>query len=121
MPSPLDHGEGCHKIKSVTVPDGQGGTTTGYATGDPFTALISKDTSATVKVAEQQGFTASYTVYVDKNLEMSENDLWYRDDDMQIFRTVSNPGDTKAPDESTFDFKVFDAEKTEIDSDLIVG
>lgn len=121
MPGPLDHGEGCHKIAFVKVPDGYGGTTTKYQTGDPFVALIDKNSSATIKVAQQTGFTAIYTVSVLKDLEMEQGDLWYRDFDGQIFRTTSNPDDEAAPEESSFDFKVFEAEKTEIDSDLIVG
>lgn len=117
MFSPLNHSESCTFITKTEQPDGMGGTETVWAEGKVFQALIYRESSPLVKIAEQQGVSSSYNISVDKDLIIPEFSIFKRMVDGQHFRVTSNALDRQTPSMSLMDFKVISAEKYKLPTD----
>lgn len=96
-----------------------GGWTTGWELGPEFKAQIELDSSLEARVAASTGFVNLYTVRVPKELDFSNITYFSRayqavgkSDEPVVFRITSGPDEKAAPDESTLDFKVFNASKS---------
>lgn len=81
--------------------DGQFGEKTTYAPGAAFKALLRKDQSPEVRVAEAQGVEEQYTVVVETGVMLKYGDVFRRDADGAVFRVTSNIADSTAPAAST--------------------
>lgn len=105
---------GCRLMERRSVSDGEGGFTTSWEEGAPFLAAIVRNTTAEVRIAEQQGFTNSYTVTVGKNVPLEFHDVFKRDSDGQVFRVTSNADDMQTPAVASFAFQQVNAEEWEL-------
>lgn len=106
-----DARETCTMLDRRTVADGQGGYIQTWVDGAEFQASIVKDSSMQARVAEKQGVTEVYTVYVDSNVELDYHDVFRRESDGSVFRVTSNIQDKKTPARATFQVGFVNAEK----------
>lgn len=104
----------CVMQERRTASDGEGGFTTSWEDGAPFMAAIVRNTTAEVRIAEQQGFTNAYTVTVSKNVPLEFHDVFKRVSDGQVFRVTSNADDVQTPDVASFSFWQVNAEEWEL-------
>lgn len=101
----------CVMMEKRSVPDGEGGFTTEWQDGAEFQAAIVRNSTATVRIAEQEGFTNVYTVTTGKNARLDFHDVFKRMSDGQIFRVTSNADDMQTPDVASFSFWQVGAEE----------
>ena len=101
----------CVFIEKRTVPDGEGGYTASWAEGASFEAAIIRNSTAQVRIAEQEGFTNVYTVTVGKNVPLDFHDVFKRVSDGQVFRVTSNADDMQTPTVASFSFWQVNAEE----------
>lgn len=97
--------------QTVNTTDGMFGVKTIYVPGAKFRALLRKDNSPEMRVAEAQGVRERYTVGVEKGLKLQYGQVFQRDADGAVFRIVSNIVDSEAPEESTVQIGAVTAEK----------
>ena len=65
-------------------------------------------------MAEQEGVSRTYRIYVDKTLSLDFHDVFRRKDNGQIYR-VTNPGtDRKTPSFSLLNKRLIEVEKWEL-------
>ncbi len=101
----------CTLLERRSVSDGEGGFTTSWVDGAEFQAAIVRDTTATVRIAEQEGFTNVYTVTVGRNVPLEFHDVFRRASDGQVFRVTSNADDVQTPSVASFQFQQVSAEE----------
>lgn len=104
----------CVMMNKVSVPDGEGGFTTEWREGAPFSATIVKNNSLNAKVAEKQGVTEVYSVTTPKGIVLELMDVFKRVKDGAIFRVKSNAIDSETPEVASFQFEQVTAEKWEL-------
>lgn len=102
--------EACTMIDRRTVSDGQGGFDSLWVDGAEFQAAIVKDQSMQARMAEKQGVTEVYTVYVDDNVELDFHNVFRRADG-SVLRVTSNIADKKTPARASFHIGYVTAEK----------
>ena len=92
----------CTILDERTInPDGQFGMKSVYVDGAKFRAMLKKDQSPEVKVAEAQGLNEMYTVVVETGVMLKYDQVFRRDEDGAIFKVTSNITDSEAPEQST--------------------
>lgn len=92
----------CHMLDEVTGnPDGAFGINTSYVEGAAFDALIKKNTSTEVTVAEVQGARRQYIIGVDKRIELRHGKLIRRDSDGLVLRVTGQTADSQLPNAAT--------------------
>lgn len=101
----------CVMLDKTTASDGEGGFTTVWKDGAKFKAAIVRNSTAEVRIAEQEGFTNVYTVTTAPNANLKYGDIFKRVSDGQIFRVTSNGDDLQTPSVSTFKFQQVAAEE----------
>lgn len=101
----------CVMMEKRSVSDGEGGFTTSWTDGAEFMAAIVRNTTATVRIAEQEGFTNVYTVTTSKNAHLDFHDVFRRKSDGQVFRVTSDGSDVSTPDVASFSFEQVNAEE----------
>lgn len=106
----------CVLMERRRVPDGLGGWTTTWADALEFEGIFGVDTSTEALVAEKQGLTSVYRVYVLKNVDMHYHDVFRRLDDGEVFRVTHDGRDTKTPNDSQINWKKLIAERWELPS-----
>lgn len=113
MPSPMKYAEKAIRIDKITATDPFGGLTTTYVDGAEFMALISLSGSVAQLVAEQRGYSGTYTITVSKKVpaDFLEFHTIFRTEDGRVFRITRDPDEQVAPISSQLDYKVGEAEK----------
>ena len=101
----------CVMLEKRSVSDGEGGFTTEWVEGATFQAAIVRNTTATVRIAEQEGFTNVYTVTTGLNAHLDFHDVFRRVSDGQVFRVTSDGSDVRTPDVASFAFEQVNAEE----------
>lgn len=101
----------CVMMEKRSISDGEGGFTTSWTDGAEFLAAIVRNTTSTVRIAEQEGFTNVYTVTTSPNAHLDFHDVFKRKSDGQVFRVTSDGSDVKAPDVASFSFEQVNAEE----------
>lgn len=96
------------------VSDGAGGFITSWVEGPEFDASITFDSSMVARIAESQGVTSLYSVWVDKNTQLDYHDVFKRLSDSKIFRITSDSDDKKTPDSASFQVRKYTAEEWEL-------
>lgn len=81
----------------TTTPDGYGGFTSTWATGDYFMAYVRKETTPEITVAEQQVVKETFTVIVPSEVVLDYHDVFRRVSDNAVFRVTSKTLDHSAP------------------------
>lgn len=104
----------CILMEKTRVPDGEGGWVANWTEGVGFEAAITEQTGTLAMIAEAQGVTNSFTITVDRNVELDFHDVFKREDDEEdysgmTFRiTTKNPS---TPKTATFQFNQYQAEE----------
>lgn len=91
--------------------DGQGGYVTEWVDSVQFDCWFELDTSTTGAIAEKQGVTSLYTIYVRKDIPISPLDAFRRLSDGAVFRVTSDGTDKKTPAISAINGRQFKAER----------
>lgn len=101
----------CVMLEKKSVSDGEGGFTTKWAEGAEFMAAIVRSSTMEVRIAEQEGFTNTYTVTTSKNARLDFHNVFRRVSDGQVFRVTSNADDMQTPSVASFSFWQVSAEE----------
>lgn len=91
----------CRMMDRITTDDPYGGTISRWVPGASLQALIRKDSSSEVLIAEKNGMTELYTVVIHKPLRLRQNDVIMRVSDNETFRITSDSLDWDAPEAAT--------------------
>ena len=103
----------CHRmVRNAQEPsDGKFGFKATYTEGEAFDAMLRKDSSPTMQVAERQGPKAHYTVVVGPGVTLRHGDVFRRDSDQMAFMVNGNTIDGEAPAASTIQIAKTTAEE----------
>ena len=106
--------EECVLLVKTRIPDGLGGYTVQWAEGMKINPAFEYDASTQAIVAEKQGYSRSYTIYVPKEIDLDYHDVMKRLSDGMVFR-VTNPGpDRNTPASSRLDQRMIEVERWEL-------
>ena len=101
----------CVALTWAIVKDGYGGYTSAWTDGITFPASFEYSASPEMIIAEKQGVSRTYKMYVDKRLILEYHDAFRRVSDGQTFR-VTNSGEGRyTPAPSTLDKRLIEVEK----------
>ena len=104
----------CVLLVKTRKPDPVGGYTTAWTDDVHFQAAWEYQSAPEITVAEQQGVSRVYRIYVDKTLDLGYHEVFRRTDNGQIYR-VTNPGtDRKTPSFSRLNRRLIEVEKWEL-------
>lgn len=111
--SPLINSEikKCVLYTRTIVPDGQGGYRPTWTDSVEFDAWFVLDSSTAARVAEKEGVTSLYTIYVRKEMPLQPYDAFRRVSDGAIFRVTSDGADKRTPAISAINGKQYSAER----------
>ena len=106
--------EGCVLLTRERTPDGQGGYTSVWAEGITFYPSWEFNSAPEMEVAQQQGVSRTYRIYVDKSLDLDYHEVFRRIKDGQVYRVI-NPGtDRYTPPSSALNQRLIEVEKWEL-------
>lgn len=104
----------CVLLTRVRADDPAGGYTSSWQEGIHFFPAWEYDSAPEIRVAEQQGVSRVYNIYVDKTLELDYHEAFRRLDNGQVYR-VTNPGtDRHTPATSRLNRRLIEVEKWEL-------
>lgn len=114
-----EYNVGCVLLVKTRVEDPVGGYITRWIDGAPFQAAWEFEGATQMTVAEQQGVSRTYRIYVDKTLDLDFHEAFRRTDNDQIYR-VTNPGtDRKTPSFSSLNKRLIEVEKWALPHDEV--
>ena len=87
----------CVLLEKTRAPDGTGGSTTVWTEGMEFDAWFQNDTTTEANIASQQGYDATYSLLVEKGMELSADDVFKRVSDGMKFRVNRDTPEKKTP------------------------
>lgn len=109
----------CVLLVKTRTDDPYGGYTTAWVDGIHFMAAWEFQSAPEITVAEQQGVSRVYNIYVEKALDLDLHEAFRRLDNGQVYR-VTNPGtDRKTPGSSRLDKRLIEVEKWELPHDEV--
>lgn len=82
------------KLDEISVSDGEGGFTTEYREGAPFTATISPDISITAAIAQKDSERKAYKIATPQNAKLKKGDIIKRVEDGVVFRITQSSDET---------------------------
>lgn len=97
-------------LEKTREPNGLGGFEEVYKEGAEFSGSLVRDTSATIRVAEKEGFTSVYTLTVSPDIPLQEGDLFKSVETGDSFKITSRPKEKQTPAMASFQFQNFSAE-----------
>ena len=104
----------CVLLVKTRTDDPVGGYKTVWSDGVRFPAAWEYESAPEIQVAEQQGVSRIYAIYVDKSLDLDYHEVFRREDNGQIYR-VTNPGtDRKTPSFRRLNKRLVEVEKWEL-------
>ena len=104
----------CVLLVKTRTDDPVGGYKTGWVPGVEFNAAWEYESAPEILVAEQQGVSRIYAIYVDPTLDLDYHEVFKRKDNGQIYR-VTNPGtDRNTPSFSRINKRLIEVEKWEL-------
>jgi hypothetical protein len=104
----------CVLLVKTRTDDPLGGYSVSWVDGAKFTAAWEYVSAPEMMVAEQQGVSRVYNIYVDKTLDLDYHEAFRRTDNNQVYR-VTNPGtDRKTPSFSRLNRQLIEVEKWEL-------
>lgn len=106
--------EGCVILQKTRIPDGQGGYVQAWKEGAVFYPSWEYMSAPEMTVAEQQGVSRVYRLYVDQALDLEHHEVFRRLKTGQVYR-VTNPGtDRYTPHGSLINQRLIEAEQWEL-------
>ena len=107
----------CVLLVKTRTDDPLGGYSVSWVDGAKFTAAWEYVSAPEMMVAEQQGVSRVYNIYVDKTLNLDYHEAFRRTDNNQVYR-VTNPGtDRHTPSFSPLGKRLIEVEKWELPND----
>ena len=107
----------CTLLVKTRVEDPVGGYSIKWKDDAKFTAAWEYESAPEITVAEQQGVSRTYRIYVDKTLDLDYHEIFRRTDNGQIYR-VTNPGtDRFTPSFSRLNRRLIEVEKWKLPTD----
>lgn len=107
----------CVLLVKTRTDDPVGGYKTTWVPGIKFKAAWEFESAPEITVAEQQGVSRTYGIYVDKTLDLDFHEVFRRTDNGQIYRVI-NPGtDRKTPSFSKLNLRLLEVEKWQLPND----
>lgn len=104
----------CVLLVKTRTDDPVGGYKTSWVPGVEFTAAWEYESAPEILVAEQQGVSRIYAIYVDPTLDLDYHEVFKRKDNGQIYR-VTNPGTGRnTPSFSRINKRLIEVEKWEL-------
>ena len=104
----------CVLLVKTRVEDPVGGCKRDWIDGTHFMAAWEYEGAPEIVVAEQQGVSRIYRIYVDKTLDLEYHEAFRRVDNGQVYR-VTNPGtDRMTPSFSRLNKRLLEVEKWEL-------
>ena len=100
----------CTRLLRSDEPDGYGGQSLTWSEGEEFAAAFWRDYAAEKLAAMSAEPGPRFQVFTDKDTVLAWHDVFRREADGKIFRTVSNGGDLFTPDSSGLDLRQVTAE-----------
>lgn len=98
-------------LEKKLVSDGLFGSTTTWEPGMEFDAVEKHDTTIEAQQAEQQGTASTYSLYVDKGVQLAPFDRIRRLEDAQEFEVTTKSTDQLSPTESGMNLAVVKCKK----------
>lgn len=107
----------CVLLVKTRTDDPVGGYLISWKEDAVFNAAWEYQSAPELTVAEQQGVSRVYNIYVDKTLDLDYREVFRRKDNDQIYR-VTNPGtDRHTPSFSRLNRRLVEVEKWELPHD----
>lgn len=107
----------CVLLNKTREEDPVGGYKTVWTDGAQFDAAWEYESAPEITVAEQQGVSRTYRIYVDKTLDLDYHEAFRRTDNGQVYRVV-NPGtDRMTPGFSRLNKRLIEVEKWKLSHD----
>ena len=104
----------CVLLVKTRVDDPVGGYRITWVDGTEFSAAWEYISAPEMTVAEQQGVSRVYRIYVDKTLDLDFHEVFRRKDNGQTYR-VTNPGtDRQTPSFSRLNRRLVEVEKWDL-------
>lgn len=104
----------CVLLVKTRQDDPVGGYRTVWADGIEFDAAWEYESAPEIVVAEQQGVSRIYRIYIDPTLDLEYHEVFRRKDNGQIYR-VTNPGkDRRTPSFSRINKRLIEVEKWDL-------
>lgn len=104
-------------LTKTRVSDGQFGSKVVWVPGITFYGTLEYMGAPEMVVAQQQGVSRVYRIYVDKALDLDCHEVFKRVEDEQVFR-VTNPGpERNTPPSSMLNKRLIEIEKWELPHD----
>lgn len=100
----------CFREKKL-VSNGLYGTVTTYIDGMEFDAVERHDTTVEAQQAEQQGTASTYSLYIDKGVQLAPFDRIKRLEDDQEFEVTTRGTEMLSPAESGMNLSVVKCKK----------
>ena len=101
----------CVALTKTIVEDGYGGYSTAWVDGVTFPASFEYIASPEMILAEKQGTSRVYKVYISKSLNLEYHDAFRRVSDGTVFRVTNSGTDRHTPESSTLDKRLVEVEK----------
>ena len=107
----------CVLINRVRTDDPLGGYKSEWVDGIHFVAAWEYESAPEITIAEQQGVSRTYNIYVDKTLDLDFHEAFRRLDNGLTYR-VTNPGtDRHTPDTSRLNKRLIQVERWDLPAD----
>lgn len=100
-------------VKNNRVPSPEGGFKYEWGEGERFKAAFDFQTSMQAKVAEKQGVTGLWNIYVSRSVSLEYHNVFRRLSDGQVFR-ITSKDDKKTPAGAGLDLRLVSAEEWEL-------
>ena len=107
----------CVLLVKRTVRDPVGGYKTTWQDGETFDAAWEFESSSAMTVAEQQGVTRVYNIYVDRSLNLDTHEAFRRTDNGQTYRVTTPGTDRMTPAFSRIPKRIIQVEKWSLPTD----
>ena len=101
----------CVFMVSSQTPDSSGGYNTTWVEGQPFTAVITRDSSMEARIAEAAGAVSVYTVTVPRSVHLPFHSVIKRLSDGKVFQITSDNTEKKTPNCTALDMAQSTAEE----------
>lgn len=104
----------CVLLVKTRVGDPVGGYKTSWVDGLQFDAAWEYESAPEITVAEQQGVSRTYRIYVDKTLDLDYHEAFRRTDNSQVYRVTTPGTDRKTPSFSALNKRLIEVEKWQL-------
>lgn len=108
----------CVTLTKRRVDDPLGGYTVEWADGAHFKAAWEYESAPEMTVAEQQGVSRVYRIYVPKELDLDYHEVFRRIDNGQTYRVTTPGTDRITPATSRLNRRLIEVEKWELSTEV---